>query len=111
MSSCTAAPRAAASICAWLAPGLASAMFSATLAENKNGSCGTQAVALRKACRLWLSRCLPAQVMRPCCGAHWRSSSLSTVLLPLPVGPTKPRVWPAAKLKPTSCSAGWAWPG
>ena len=49
MSSCTAAWRATASISARLAPGRASAMFSATVAENRKASCGTQAMPARSA--------------------------------------------------------------
>ena len=111
MSSCTAAARAAASICAGVASGRARAMFSATVAENRNGSCGTQAMPARSAARVKSGSAVPPQVMWPCAAGHWRSSSFTSVLLPAPVGPTRPSVCPAGRSKPTPASAGCTAPG
>jgi hypothetical protein len=42
----------------------------------------------------------------PCCGVSWRSSTRSSVDLPLPVGPTRPRVWPGCSVSVISLMAG-----
>ena len=96
---------------AGVADGLASAMLSATEAENRKGSCGTQAMWARNVASGRSGSGTPPSVNRPASGSAWRSSKRTKVDLPAPVAPTMPSVRPGESVSDTPSSAGRFAPG
>ena len=73
----------------------ASAMFSAIVAENRNGSCGTHAIAAAQRGQRVVGRgARRPRGSRPAAARSGAAASCSSVDLPAPVGPTTPSVCP-----------------
>ena len=80
------------------------AMFSASVRENRNGSCSTTPTPRRSSPRSMSFVSTPPMVILPVSGSYSLASSSAMVLLPLPVPPNTPSVFPPGMEKLTSRS-------
>ena len=106
MKSWALAARAAVSIASRVASGRPSAMFSATLIGNRNGSWSTTATCWRRLASDTVRTSWPSTSTRPAVGSAKRGIRPTSELLPAPVWPTTAIVSPASTVKLTSRSTG-----
>ena len=83
------AARAAAAMASRLAAGSPSAMFAATDASNRCGSCGIQAIWRRQSSSGTRASSTSPTSIRPLVGSVKRSNRASSELFPAPLGPIK----------------------
>ena len=88
--------------------GRPNAMLLARESENRNGSCGTTAIARRSVRNGYSRTSMPSMKTVPGGGSCSRGNRFSSVDLPAPVGPTNATVWPGRIVSDTSCSTGRA---
>ena len=86
-------------------------MFSATVAVNKCGCCGTQAIWDRHRSAGIAARSTGPAVMVPLAGVAKRSSRASSELFPAPFGPVRMIFSPGLMVRLTSSIAGRSRPG
>ena len=88
------------------APATPNAMLSAMVSQNRNGSCGTMPMLPRSTPSGRSRTSMPSMNTVPGGGSYSRGSRLTSVDLPLPVGPTIASVVPAGTVSEMSCSTG-----
>jgi hypothetical protein len=99
------ARRNAASTSSSLAPGRARQTFSRMLAEKRWESWPATAIARRTSAWRYSRRSRPASRDRPASGSRKRSSRLTTVVFPAPLGPTRATRDPGSRRRLTPSSA------
>src|SRR5664279_5660039 len=83
-------------------------MFSATVAENRNGSSLTTATAARSERRLTVRMSAPSSRICPALASYRREISATRLVLPEPVAPTRATVLPAGTSRSMSLSTARA---
>ena len=85
-------------------------MLSWIVAENRNGSSVTSAIAWRRLCRSTERTSAPSIRTDPELTSYSRGSSDTSAVLPEPIAPTSATVRPGSISRSTSLSAGWVAP-
>ena len=58
-------------------------------------------------CAMWAIRIAGGQVSWPASSCNWPSNNLNKVVLPAPLRPTKPYLWPESRVKSAPSIRGW----
>ncbi len=85
-------------------------MLSWIVAQNRNGSSLTTAIAWRRLCSSTERTSAPSISTAPVLTSYRRGSSDTSADLPEPIAPTSATTWPAGTSRSMSLSAGWVAP-